>query len=133
MFFIISVHNPINKKKNELLTLLQKYVTDFSFKIILLNNFEIGSFFNYKDQLPLCSRSSVVYKFNCSLCEAMYVGSTSRALCIMTAEHIWFSSRTGSQLAVPPHSAVRLHTEGMYDAPARSDDFTILVNLIFYI
>ena len=76
-----------DKLKNELLTLLNKYVTDFSFKIILVKNFKIGSFFNYKDRLPLCSRSSVVYKFNCSLCEAMYVGSTSRTLCIRTAEH----------------------------------------------
>ena len=33
------------KLKNELLTLLQKYVTDFSFKIILVSNFKIGSIF----------------------------------------------------------------------------------------
>ena len=115
-----------DKLKNELLTLLNKYVTDFSFKIILVNNFKIGSFFNYKDRLPLCSRSSVVYKFNCSLCEAMYVGSTSRTLCIRTAEHKGISSRTGRRLAVPPHSAVRLHAEEVHDAPVRSEDFTIL-------
>ena len=115
-----------DKLKNELLTLLNKYFTDFSFKIILVNNFKIGSFFNYKDRLPLCSRSSVVYKFNCSLCEAMYVGSTSRTLCIRTAEHKGISSRTGRRLAVPPHSAVRLHTEEVHDAPVRSEDFTIL-------
>ena len=91
-----------DKLKNELLTLLNKYFTDFSFKIILVNNFKIGSFFNYKDRLPLCSRSSVVYKFNCSLCEAMYGGSTSRTLFIRTAEHRGISSRTGRRLAVPP-------------------------------
>ena len=49
-----------DKLKNELLTLLNKYVTDFSFKIILINNFKICSFFNYKDRLPLCSRSLLI-------------------------------------------------------------------------
>ena len=58
----------------------------------------------------------------------MYVGSTSRTLCIRTAEHKGISSRTGRRLAVPPppHSAVRLHVEEVHDAPVRSEDFTIL-------
>ena len=58
----------------------------------------------------------------------MYVGSTSRTICIKTAEHKGISNWTGRLLAVPPppHSAVRLHTEEMHDAPVRSEDFTIL-------
>ena len=70
--------------------------------------------------------SKILKLLNSSKCEAMYVGSTSRTLCIRTAEHKGISSRTGRRLAVPPHSAVRLHTEEVHDAPVRSEDFTIL-------
>ena len=61
-----------------------------------------------------------VCRHNCSLCEAMYVGSTSRTLCIWTVEHKGMSSRTRRHIAVP-HSALRLHTEGIHDAPVRSE------------
>ena len=76
-----------DKLKNDLLALFKKYADEYCFKFILVNNFRIGSFFNYKDRLPLCSRSSVVYEYHCSLCGTKYVGSTSRTLCLRTAEH----------------------------------------------
>ena len=114
------------KLKNEILSLFNKYCSHFTIKVILSNNFKIGSFFNYKDKLPLCSRSSVVYKFNCSLCGTTYVGSTSRTLCLRTAEHKGISCRTGRPLTAPPHSAIRLHCEQVHNVPVKADNFSIL-------
>ena len=114
------------KLKNEILSLFNKYCSHFTIKVILSNNFKIGSFFNYKDKLPLCSRSSVVYKFNCSLCGTTYVGSTSRTLCLRTAEHKGISCRTGRPLTAPPHSAIRLHCEQVHDVPVKAENFSIL-------
>ena len=73
-----------------------------------------------------CSRSSVVYKFNCSLCGTTYVGSTSRTLCLRTAEHKGISCRTGRPLTAPPHSAIRLHCEQAHDVPVKAENFSIL-------
>ena len=60
--------------KIELNSLLVKYFPSLTFKIVLVNNLKIGSFFHFKDRLPLASRSSVVYQFECPLCWDQYVG-----------------------------------------------------------
>ena len=96
------------RMKIELHKLLNKYFSDFYPRIILVNKFTISSFFKYKDTLPLMSRSSVIYKYVCSDCEAEYVGVTSRALHMRVAEHRGRSFRTNNILANPSHSSIEL-------------------------
>ena len=95
-------------------------------RIILVNKFTISSFFKYKDTLPLMSRSSVIYKYVCSQCEAEYVGVTSRALHMRVAEHRGRSFRTNNILANPSHSSIRAHCEGTCNTPVSSSGFSIL-------
>ena len=45
------------KLKIELSKLFSKYVPNVDLKVILVNNFKLGSFFRYKDRLPCGSRS----------------------------------------------------------------------------
>ena len=60
-YYVFPYFSPQSDKlKNELLTLLNKYVTDFSFKIILVNNFKIDSFFNYKTD-SLCALARLLF------------------------------------------------------------------------
>ena len=75
------------RMKIELHKLLNKYFIEVSPRIILVNKFTISSFFKYKDTLPLMSRSSVIYKYVCSQCEAEYVGVTFLALHMRVAEY----------------------------------------------
>ena len=80
-------------------------------KIVLTNNFSIGSFFKVKEALPLCLRSSLVYKFSCpQQCGSVYVGSTIRTLKTRIYEHKGFSIRTGRALAKPSQSSIRSHS-----------------------
>ena len=77
-----------------------------------MNNFNIGSFFNYKGSLPLCAQTSLVYEYKCSQCsDALYIGSTYRTSHTRMSEHKGVSPRTGARLTSPSHSAVRHHTE----------------------
>ena len=110
----------------ELHKLINKYFIDISPRIILVNKFTISSFFKYKDTLPLMSRSSVIYKYVCSQCEAEYVGDTSRALHMRVAEHRGRSFRTNNILANPSHSSIRAHCEGTCNIPVSSSGSTIL-------
>ena len=112
--------------KIELHKLLNKYFSVVYSRIILVNKFTISSFFKYKDTLPLMSRSSVIYKYVCSDCEAEYVGVTSRALHMRVAEHRGRSFRTNNILANPSHSSIRAHCEGTCNTPLSSSGFTIL-------
>ena len=114
------------KLKIELLKLFSKYVPNVDFKVILVNNFKLGSFFKYKDRLPCGSRSSVVYEFVSPLCRTKYVGSTSRTLCSRTAEHKGVSVRTGAPLSTPPHSAARAHCEQTHGVQVEHVNFSIL-------
>ena len=72
------------------------------------------------------SRSSVIYKYVCSQCEAKYVGLTSRALHMRVAEHKGRSFRTNNILANSSHSSIRAHCEGTCNTPVSSSGFTIL-------
>ena len=95
---------------NELSVLLSKFVPHYDFVLVQVNPHKFGSFFNYKDRLPVSMRSSLVYKFSCARCASEYVGSSSRILHTRIREHEGRSHRTGAPLSVPPHSNVRLHT-----------------------
>ena len=126
-FFVLPYFGPQSEKlKSELLALLKKYSPDNSFRIILINNFKIGSFFNYKDKIPTVFRSSVIYEYTCPTCGVKYVGSTSRTLCARTAEHVGVSSRTGRSLTSPPHSSIRDHSDRAHSAAVKTESFKIL-------
>ena len=71
------------------------------------------------------SRSRVVYKFNCSQCDAVYVGSTVRTLYTRVSEHLGVSARTGHPISNPPHSSIRLHSEQSCPS-ATPDSFSII-------
>ena len=105
--------------------MIEKYFLQAECKIVLVNKFTVGSFFNYKDKLPAGMRASLVCKFSCALCASTYIGSTGRMLRTRVAEHAGRSYRTGVRLAHPPHSAVRDHAEGC-DVGVVLDNFSIL-------
>ena len=96
--------------------------------IVLKNSFTTGSLFKYKELLPACSRSSLVYEFSCpQQCGSVYVGSTIRTLKTRIYEHKGISVRTQRPLAKPGQSAVRSHCEQCGGGGAvLSDDFRIL-------
>ena len=103
-----------------------KLFPSVSFRIVLVNNNKIGSFFRYKDSLPVASRSCVIYQFACPRCGDQYVGSTRRMLSVRCSEHVARSRRTGRRFAVEPHSAVRQHCEQACDAPVSKDSFKVI-------
>ena len=66
VYFSFLYFGPFSEKlKQDLLTLLSKYYSKDKFCLILVNNFTIGSVFNYKDKFPLNLLSSLVYKYSC--------------------------------------------------------------------
>ena len=126
IFLSIPYFGPYSEKlKNEILLLISKYYAKASFRIILTNKFTIGSFFNYKNKLPLHMCSSLVYKFCCVQCTSEYVGMTTRTLGIRVDEHKGVSFRTGVRLTSPPHSAVREHSKSC-GAAVDIDSFRVL-------
>ena len=114
------------KLSTEIHKLICSYFPNDPVKIVLVNEFTIGSFYNYKDKLPFAARSSLVYRFSCAACSASdYVGMTSRSLSARIAEHAGRSIRTGNPLSQPPHSNIRDHAHSC-GSPISSEQFSIL-------
>ena len=113
------------KLKQDIIKVVHKYFLNVNVKIILVNKFTIGSFFNFKDRLPLSMLSSAVYKFSCEKCSSDYVGMTSRNLYMRVAEHCGRSYRTNVPLTHPPHSVVREHSQEC-DVTVSLSNFNIL-------
>ena len=71
------------------------------FRFIFTNPNTVSRFFPFKDRIPDLLCSNIVYKFQCSSCNAGYIGSTCRNLKSRIFEHIGRSVRTGSVLSNP--------------------------------
>ena len=113
----------------ELTKLISEYFYTLDAKIILVNNFRIGSLFKAKDALPKSLQACVIYKYSCPLdCGSMYIGSTARTLQTRVMEHRGISNRTGRPLAHPNQSAPRHHSMSRCSGDVRSSDFTVIDN-----
>ena len=96
-----------------------------NFRIILSNNFSIGSLFNFKDKVDPLLCSNVIYDFKCPNCNmGHYIGSTSRSLYVRSHEHRGTSYRTKRQI-VSPFSSIRQHTEDKHGLLPNLKDFSI--------
>ena len=93
------------------MVLLGRHFGDFRFNVVLVNKFTVGSFFNYKDKLPMHLKSSLVYKFSCAQGASEYVGMTTHSLCTRVDEYVGVSYRRGAHLTQLPHLAIRDHRD----------------------
>ena len=55
---------------------------------LAFRSFKVGRMLNVKDRTPSSLRSSVVYKFTCGSCNAVYIGETHRHLTTRIDEHL---------------------------------------------
>ena len=83
---------------SELVVLLGRHFSDARFNVVLVNKFTVGSFFNYKNKLPMHLKLSLLYKFSSAQCASEYVGMTTRTLGTGVDEHVGVSYRTGARL-----------------------------------
>ena len=82
--------------------------------------------FLFKDKLPHCLRSSVVYKFQCTQCKSVYIGQTRRFLNKRISEHIGKSHLTGKILSKPRNSPVYDHIANSQCPSPDFDNFSVL-------
>ena len=98
------------KLKDEVMLLVEKFFGQIDLKLIFTNKNTIGSYFRFKERLPMGLLSSVIYEYRCAQCASgTYVGSTTRALHMRIAEHRGRSFRTG-KFVQTSKSSIRDHS-----------------------
>ena len=85
------------------------------------------NFFWFKDKIPLCLRSNIVYKFACGRCNASHYGETYRHFKVRVGEHSGISPLTNKQSKSKKSTAVKDHML-MSDQPVSFDDFNVLAS-----
>ena len=113
------------KFKIEINKLFNSYFgNNHSIKIILSNKHTIGSYFPYKDRLPIGMHSSIVYQYSCGSCSHLYIGSSMRNLYMRMSEHQGKSYRTGKYVQ-STNSSIFDHKFSC-DTQIESNNFKIL-------
>ena len=94
----------------ELNKIISKFYPFIDLRISPTNPLSIGSFFKFKDPLPVDICSSVVYMFTCPACSVgTYIGCTIRHLRARFSAHKGVSHRTDEPLDVKEKSSIRNH------------------------
>ena len=65
----------------------------------------------FKDEIPACVWSSIVYKFTCGDCNAYYRGCTQQRFKTRIHQHLGASERSGLALINQSHSEPRNHAK----------------------
>ena len=87
-FKLPNISNLSHHIKVKLLKLCKEFCKEnFNIKLVF-NSFKIKNYFSYKDPIPNCLKSFLVYKFTCASCSSSYVGETCRHFKTRIEEHI---------------------------------------------
>ena len=112
MYFPITFYGrkSLNIKK-KLTRLMREFYPQLNIRVIFKPKVTIQRFFKFKDVLPPELQSSIVYKYKCHDCNAMYIGKSKRQFRVRIFEHLGRSIRTNRPLSNLPFSAIRRHSE----------------------
>ena len=78
-------------------------------RIIIKSSTTIFNFFQFRDKMPYCFRSNVVYKFSWGRCNATYYGDTCWHLGVRVGEHSGISPLTGKKSKSKKSTTVKDH------------------------
>ena len=94
-------------------------------RVIFKSSTRVSNFFQFKDKIPYCLYSNIVYKFLCGRCNVTYYDKTYQHLSIRVSEHLGVSPLTGKKSKSKKYAAVKHHML-FCNHIVSNDDFTIL-------
>ena len=90
--------------RSELSKIAKTYFPCCKIQVMFNSVNRLGSYFRFKDRVPLNARSLVLYKFKCSSCNSAYAGKTKRHFLVRTCEHLGISLTTGNNYKYNPNN-----------------------------
>ena len=87
--------------------------------------------FRFKDQIPKCLNSMLLYKFTCNTCNSVYIGKTKRHYLVRHFEHLGLSVFTNKALRYSDKdiTAIRKHCHHQNHVNC-TDNFKIMGNSV---
>ena len=93
--------------------------------------FKISNAFRFKDQIPKCLNSMLLYKSMCNTCNSIYIGKTKRHYLLRQFEHLGSSVFTNKALRYSDKdaTAIRKHCHHQNHVNC-TDNFKIMGNSV---
>ena len=113
--------------RSKLNKVFKEFMPYCNLRIVYNSNCRLKTFFRFKDSIPKLLRSGVVYKYQCSGCNATYYGKTKRHLKVRISEHFGISALTGKNVKNYTQSSIKDHFFSCDHTPS-FDDFSILTS-----
>ena len=113
------------KYRNSLRKIIKQCFPDANVSFVFAIPCRLNRFFSVKNVTPVDILSNIIYKFQCSNCNAMYAGKTDRHFYVKKNEHLGTSYRTGCNITIGPRSAVMEHLLS-HNHIADHDNFSVL-------
>ena len=108
LFLVLPYLGPLSlQTRTKLRKSLKGILNCCKLQIVFKSKNKLAKAFRFKDRIPKELTSSVVYKFQCGLCNESYYGECVRHLNVRIGEHIGISPLTKKKVK-PKGSAVML-------------------------
>ena len=88
-----------NQLRKSISNLVSEFFPHVDLKLGFKNEFTTSSMLRFKDVIPKCVRSNIVYEYKCGMCNSKYIGETARHYNTRVAEHMGVSPRTGAPMS----------------------------------
>ena len=117
--------------KKQITNIFRSYRKDIKLNVVFKTSNRLRNAFRFKDQLPKCINSKVLYKYNCDICNNVYISKTKLHLIVRQYEHLGKSIVTDKTLRYSDKdaTAIRKHCHSLDDLTS-IDNFSILGNAL---
>ena len=84
--------------KRQLTEIIRTSNKDIKLNVVFKSSARMSNAFQFKDQIPKCLNSMLLYKFTCKTCNSVYIGKTKRHYLVHQFEHLGLSVFTNKAL-----------------------------------
>ena len=114
--------------RNRIQCCLKKNAPGFHLKVVFQSRKQLSTLFTVKDKINKMLHSSLVYKFNCNICNDIHYGKTKQHFKVRACEHLSMMPLTREKVKSSKESAVFDHIVHI-GHNASFDDFKTLVKV----
>ena len=84
--------------KRQFIEIIRTCNKDIKLNVVFKSSIRMSNAFQFKDQIPKCLNSMMLYKFTCKTCNSVYIGKTKRHYLVHQFEHLGLSVFTNKAL-----------------------------------
>ena len=117
--------------KRQLIEIFRTCNKDIKLNVVFNTSVRMSIAFLFKDQIPKCLNSMLLYKFTCNTCNSVYIGKTKRHYLVRQFEHLGLSVFTNKALRYSDKdaTAIRKHCHHQNHVDC-TDNFKIMGNSV---